>query len=517
MSTGSISTMSEVRERIGTVVVAPATDELVDAYSALDDLKAKVMEALVEFVRSGGNDADGFRSPVGWLQAHTPMTRREACRWAAQARSLAQWPTLARSFFDRELSGAQVEVICRAVPKGLVELYAAHDAEVSPLLVGLCVTDTSTAIHDWVTKAESVTSPDPQGAIDPSEPVDVGGYLRLSRVGGGGGGGGATLAGDLDADTTAIVERALAIAERPDRDGEDRMASQRNAESLRTICRFYLDHHDERANTRARNHPHLNVTIDVADLSKAILWGLGVHTADDLERFLQVKHLTVLEEAIVRDALAHATGQARTPDGHRLSPAAITTIFGAGSTMARVLMADGQALDHGRHVRLVSGPARDAMLLRDRGCRFPTPTGQPCDAPVDWIDGHHVTHWRDGGLTDLDNTLALCANHHGTVHRDGWTCQVDETGAVTVTRPDGRTTTGPPPAANPPPVLPIHHPSIDALRPDLPPIPNDESITCPAIEHTPLFAALGDLADALPTDALLSDDYPIWRRPSARS
>jgi len=483
MSGGPISTISEVRERIDAVVVAPATDELVEAFSAVDDLKARVMEALMAFIGSGGHDVDGFRSPVGWLQAHVPMTKHEAFRWIGQARSLTAWPTLARLFFERELSSAQIDVICRAVPKDLVDLYATHDVEVSPLLVGLCVADTSAAIHDWVAKAVAVTSPDPSDAIDPSEPVEVGDYVRLSRYGTDNG---AALAGDLDADTTAIVERALQIAERPDRDGEERLQSQRHAEALRTICQFFLDHHTERANTRARNHPHLNVVLDVADLYKAILFGLGVHTSDDLQRFLQVTHLTVLEEAIVRDALAHATGKAVTPYGHRLSPAAITTIFGTGSTMARVLMADGQILDHGRQVRLVTGPLRDAMLIRDQGCRFPNPTGQACDAPVVWIDGHHLTHWDHGGTTDLDNALALCANHHGTVHRDGWTCTTDPHGVVTVTKPDGTTRSAAPPRAAPPPVLPLHHPRLDELRPRL---PSDEH-TC---DLPPTSAAPGML------------------------
>jgi hypothetical protein len=503
MSGGPTTTIPEARQGIASVAVAPATDELIEAFGALDDLRAKVLEALVEFVRSGGNDADGFRSPIGWLQAHTSMTRPEACRWAAQARSLAAWPTLAALFFDRQLSGAQVDVICRAIPKDLADLYAEHDAEISPLLVGLCVTDTTTAIHDWVAKAQAVTSPDPSEAIDPTEPVEVGGYLRISPYGADGG---AAVAGDLDADTTAIVQRALAIAERPDRPGEDRMQSQRNAESIRTIFGFYLDHHTERSNARARNHPHLHVVTDIADLYRSILWGLGVHTAGDLERLLAVRPVPILEEAIMRDALAHATGRPHTPDGLLLSPAAITTILGAGSTIARVLTADGVVLDHGRHVRLATGPLRDAMLIRDHHCRWPTPTGQPCDGPVDWIDGHHVTHWRHGGTTDLDNTLALCATHHGYAHRDGWTCEVDpDTGAVTVTRPDGTPTTGPPRAARPP-RLPLHHPHIDALRPQPAPIPDEASRRVrPSLDHNDAHPPIED--DELSDDELSDDDY----------
>jgi hypothetical protein len=137
-------------------------------------------------------------------------------------------------------------------------------------------------------------------------------------------------------------------------------------------------------------------------------------------RFVRIRPVSAIEEGFLRDALEHATGRATTLDGHTLTPEAITTIFGAGSTLERVLLTEGRILDHGRHVRLITGPLRDAMVVRDIGCRFPSPTGTRCDAPVVWIDGHHITHWREGGVTSLDNTAALCANHlpsHRATHR----------------------------------------------------------------------------------------------------
>jgi hypothetical protein len=520
---GPTTTIEDVRRTISSAVVAPATDDLVEAFGALDDLKARVMEAVVELIRSGGHDADGFRSPVGWLRAHVSLTEPEAIRWAAQARSLAAWPTLAGLFFDRKVSGAQVEVVCRKVPRPLVGFYAEHDAEVSPLLVGLCVDDTLTAIADWVARAEAVCSPDPGEVVEPDGPLPASAHVRLSAFGPDDR---SALTGELDAATAAIVAQALAVATRPDRDGEDRLSSQRNAEALRDISRFFLDHND--SDPRARNHPHLNLTIDVPGLYKAILTGLGIRTAADLDAFLAVRPVSLLEEAIIRHALAHATGRPTTTDGHTLPPEVITTIFGAGSTMSRVLTADGEVLDHGRKVRCATGALRTAVLLRDQGCRFPTTTGDRCDAPAVWIDGHHLTHWRHGGTTDLDNTLALCANHHGTAHRDGWTCTVDRvTGAVTVTRPDGTSRTGPPRAARPP-GLPLHHRALDDLVPELPPgrapwsnstwlrarraIPRvmpADTVTAQVRDDEPLFAALGGLADAL----LSEDPGGIWAWP----
>ncbi|MFN2503221.1 MAG: HNH endonuclease, partial [Acidimicrobiales bacterium] len=32
---------------------------------------------------------------------------------------------------------------------------------------------------------------------------------------------------------------------------------------------------------------------------------------------------------------------------------------------------------------------------------------------------HHLRHWEDGGTTDTENLLALCAHHHRLHHRGG--------------------------------------------------------------------------------------------------
>jgi hypothetical protein len=96
--------------------------------------------------------------------------------------------------------------------------------------------------------------------------------------------------------------------------------------------------------------------------------------------------------------------------------------------------ANGRPLDVGRAYRLVPHWLRKALYARDRGCRFPG-----CHAPAAWTDAHHIRSWAAGGLTDLDNLVLLCRFHHGLVHEAGWSIRYDLwTGAVTVTRPDGR-------------------------------------------------------------------------------
>ncbi|WP_139812798.1 HNH endonuclease signature motif containing protein, partial [Prescottella equi] len=58
---------------------------------------------------------------------------------------------------------------------------------------------------------------------------------------------------------------------------------------------------------------------------------------------------------------------------------------------------------------------RRALIARDHGCAFPG-----CGAVPAHCEGHHVTHWADGGPTDLDNLVLLCRYHHQLLHHSHW-------------------------------------------------------------------------------------------------
>ena len=82
--------------------------------------------------------------------------------------------------------------------------------------------------------------------------------------------------------------------------------------------------------------------------------------------------------------------------------------------------------------RLASPLQRRMVLVRDGGCVFPG-----CDAPLAWVQIHHVIPAAAGGPTEAPNLAALCAHHHGVTHRTGWhmTANLDPTG-----EPNGRFT-----------------------------------------------------------------------------
>jgi hypothetical protein len=80
-----------------------------------------------------------------------------------------------------------------------------------------------------------------------------------------------------------------------------------------------------------------------------------------------------------------------------------------------LLKGPSEILDFGRSRRLASNIQYKALVVRDRGCRFPG-----CDRPPGWTQAHHIVQWPDGGLTDLDNLVLLCHTHHHLIHHQHW-------------------------------------------------------------------------------------------------
>ncbi|MDP8953491.1 MAG: HNH endonuclease [Actinomycetota bacterium] len=116
------------------------------------------------------------------------------------------------------------------------------------------------------------------------------------------------------------------------------------------------------------------------------------------------------------------------------------------STMHRVLMAGPVLLDYGTATKTISANLYNAVVVRDRHCRFPG-----CDRPAAWADVHHVVHAEDGGPTCASNCVLLCRRHHSRLHRKGWSAELKPDGELVVHNPDGREFSSHPPASRPRP------------------------------------------------------------------
>ena len=86
---------------------------------------------------------------------------------------------------------------------------------------------------------------------------------------------------------------------------------------------------------------------------------------------------------------------------------------------------NGQPIGSGRQTRTINRRLRRALEHRDHGtCAVPG-----CGA-TRGLHAHHLTHWEDGGPTELDNLVLLCPYHHRLHHR----------GDITITGPARRLT-----------------------------------------------------------------------------
>jgi hypothetical protein len=74
---------------------------------------------------------------------------------------------------------------------------------------------------------------------------------------------------------------------------------------------------------------------------------------------------------------------------------------------------------------------RRALVLRDRTCRFPG-----CGASRH-LHAHHITHWADGGPTDLSNLVLVCSHHHRFIHQQQLSIELHPDAAHRFLMPDG--------------------------------------------------------------------------------
>ena len=131
----------------------------------------------------------------------------------------------------------------------------------------------------------------------------------------------------------------------------------------------------------------------------------GLNTSD---RFQITVHAPA--EALLEHGIVDADDPPQIEDGAVLATETLRRLA-CDSAIVRILeTGDGEPLDIGRKTRVIPPAMRRALKRRDRGCRFPNCTN------TRFVDGHHITHWADGGATRLDNLVLLCRHHHRLLH-----------------------------------------------------------------------------------------------------
>ena len=85
------------------------------------------------------------------------------------------------------------------------------------------------------------------------------------------------------------------------------------------------------------------------------------------------------------------------------------------------------------HAQTIPPGIRNAVILRDRKCRW----AGGCNQPAAACEVHHVTHIADGGTTCTTGCVLLCTFHHQiAIHRWGWTLILNPDGTTTAWNKD---------------------------------------------------------------------------------
>jgi hypothetical protein len=387
--------MSELRSAVESL----RSEELADRPDALIEedflelqrvselLELERLRRLAEIDRRRLFEREGHLSAASWLASRCNLGWGSARAQVRVAGALKDMPTTRRALESGEVSMSAARVLTAARDTDPVAFARSEDELVEAARIHR-VGDLQRVAAFWREQVGRERDPDGDDGLRARRrlhaSVTFEGMVRVD--------------GDLDPEGGETLLSALGAVMDADArgPGEDdpRSVAQRRADALDEICRQWLELHARPS--VAGERPHLVVTIGA-------------------------------------EALAGTASGPAECDHVGPVPAEVARRVGCDASVMRVVLAGAsEPLDIGRRTPVVPAALRRAVVIRDRGCRFPG-----CDRPQTWCDAHHVIHWADGGSTSLANLLLLCRRHHRLVHERGGFGLSIEHGAAVFRRPDG--------------------------------------------------------------------------------
>jgi Domain of unknown function (DUF222) len=375
-------------------------DDLVAMRAQIDRLEAEFIRRLHRFDRSRAALAEGAVSTVSWVRGRCGLSGAAAAERVRMARVLDDLPQTTASFREGRASFANVALIVGLA--GDVGTEATRSVE--DTLVGAAEKLDIGRMSRLV--AFTRYRLDADGALERDIHTHEHRWVSCDQTFGGV----FVLRGELDAEGGALVKTALDALSAPAGPSDERRGSQRRADALVDLASRQLQSSD--LPTAHGQRPHLTVTVSLDALQgregagPAELGGVGAIHPESARR-------------IACDAVRTVAVVAAGEDG--------------GSGTGSVVAGADTTLSVGRATRTIPAAIRTALVLRDKGCRFPG-----CDRPPEWTDGHHIEHWADLGETEVPNLVSLCRRHHHMVHERGWSIRLEPDGSVSVDEPPGR-------------------------------------------------------------------------------
>jgi Domain of unknown function (DUF222)/HNH endonuclease len=371
------------QEDLFAVPAAAMGDDLQELRRLSNGIEAELTRRLRRFDKGGGYAATPALTAKAWLRWKCNFSPAAAADRVAVARQLADLPLATEAFADGDISYPHAAMIARTAEK----LGDKMEANAETILVTAAKELDLGQLRVVSLKLQHLMDPD--SVLDETNESHERRFLSLSQTLDGV----FYLNGRLDSEGGAILQTALNALGGPPTAEDKRTPKQRRADLLVELARQQLD--GGNLPEVGGQRPHLAVTVSMATLANQ-----PGSPAAELEWAQPIPAETARRLAC---------------------DAAVTPVFlGSESSQPR---AD-------KTTRVISGSQRKALVVRDKGCRFPG-----CDRPADWTDAHHLKHWADGGETVMDNLLLLCRRHHRKVHEEGWRLGITPDGEIAAVPP----------------------------------------------------------------------------------
>ncbi|MGN9775488.1 DUF222 domain-containing protein [Micromonospora sp. H33] len=378
-------TRAEVATRscMDAAVWAMPGEQLIDALDVVHRLEQRLVAVKLSLVREldgrGTAVAQGATSTAVWLRDRLRLTVPAARRLVALAGALDAEPVALReALADGRIDAEQARVITETT--ATVRTEASPDAaqQAADLLIDWAGQFDPTALRRLgarildhvapeIAEAAAARALDAEAARTERDRHLTLSHRRDGRL---------RLTGTLDTETAALLRAAIEPLTTPTGPDDARSPGQRRHDALGDVCRLALRTGD-----------------------------LPEHGGDPAQIVVTTTY----------DTLTAHLGAGTLDTGLTLTPETVRRLACDAALLPAVLGGTGQILDLGRQRRLITGPLRRALVLRDRGCAFPG-----CDRPPRWCEGHHLQHWADGGDTSLANAVLLCRHHHRQIHHHNW-------------------------------------------------------------------------------------------------